>query len=88
MRSRSRDLQQLEQLPQNATRARSRARDVTREPTVTDRDEPTPYTEVPPVAERERPRVLVPRRVVHDMHERQVISNLHFAQWSDWACRA
>ena len=23
---------------------------------------------------------------LHDMHERQVISDLHFAQWSDWAC--
>ena len=23
---------------------------------------------------------------LHDMHQRQVISDLHFAQWSDWAC--
>ena len=23
---------------------------------------------------------------LHDMHERQVISDLHFEQWSDWAC--
>merc|ERR1711924_526836 len=23
---------------------------------------------------------------LHDMHERRVISDLHFAQWSGWAC--
>ena len=23
---------------------------------------------------------------LHDMHERQVISDLQFTQWSDWAC--
>ena len=35
---------------------------------------------------RRKPQYLVMIDKLHDMHERHVISDLQFAQWSDWAC--